>query len=132
MLDGLNNTLSFIDANWSNIIICIGLILGLWKKIDAYRKKSTEEKIKIAKKQIESTIMDKIGRAETDYLAMVQAGSIKRAQVIDEIFKEYPVLAQVTNQEELVNWIDSVINDGLIELRKIFETNEKTIVVAEV
>lgn len=132
MLDGLNNTLSFIDTNWSNIIICIGLILGLWKKIDDYRKKSTEEKIAIAKKQIESTIMDKIGRAETDYLAMVQAGSIKRAQVIDEIFKEYPVLTQVTNQEELVNWIDSVINDGLIELRKIFETNEKTIVVAEV
>lgn len=132
MLTGLNNTLAFINANWTNIIILIGLVLGLWKKIDDYRKKSTEEKIEIAKKQIKETIMDKIGRAETDWIEMVQAGSFKRAQVIREIFAEYKILEEVADQEELIKWIDSVIDEGLIELRKIFETNEKTVVVAEV
>lgn len=71
--------------------------------------------------QIQETMLKFVTRAETDYLEWVSAGAIKRSEVIDVIFKEYPILSKVTNQEELIVWIDSVIDEALRTMRKIFE-----------
>ena len=51
--------------------------------------------------------------------------SIKRAQVIDELFANYPILSKVTNQEDLIKWIDDVIDESLITLREIVENNKQ-------
>jgi 3-methyladenine DNA glycosylase/8-oxoguanine DNA glycosylase len=59
--------------------------------------------------------------AEESYFEWVNAGGIKRSQVIDEIFAKYPVLSKVTNQEELIAWLDSVIDESLKIMRDIFE-----------
>ena len=91
--------------------------------------KSDEEKIEIAKKLIRETIMDYITRSELQYEDMIKAGSIKRAKVIKEIFKEYPILNKVADQDSVIEFIDETINDGLIELRKIIEQNETSFVI---
>ena len=68
--------------------------------------KSDEEKIDIAQKQIRETMLKLITDAEQDYDEWKLAGSIKRAQVIDKIFANYPILSKVTDQKESIKWID--------------------------
>ena len=125
ILNGIKNFLSFINDNWTTILVIIGLALALWKKIESYSKLSTDKKIEIAKKQISENILKLITQAEKDYAEWENAGSIKRSEVISEIYKEYPILAKVVNQEELVKWIDEQIDNALPTLRDIIKENEK-------
>ena len=131
ILNGIKNFLSLINDNWTTILVIIGLALALWKKIESYLKLSTDKKIEIAKKQISENILKLITQAEKDYAEWEKAGSIKRSEVISEIYKEYPILAKVVNQEELVKWIDEQIDNALPTLREIIKQNESTTNVAK-
>lgn len=126
ILNGIKNFLSLINDNWTTILVIIGLALALWKKIESYSKLSTDKKIEIAKKQISENILKLITQAEKDYAEWEKAGSIKRSEVISEIYKEYPILAKVVNQEKLVKWIDEQIDNALPTLRDIIKENEKS------
>ena len=126
ILNGIKNFLSLINDNWTTILVIVGLALALWKKIESYSKLSTDKKIEIAKKQISENILKLITQAEKDYAEWEKAGSIKRSEVISEIYKEYPILAKVVNQEELVKWIDEQIDNALPTLREIIKENEKS------
>ena len=121
ILDGIKNFLNLINDNWTSIIVIIGLCVVIKNKASDYFKKSDDEKIAIAKDQLK-----KITEAEKDYAEWSKAGSIKRSQVIEEIYKEYPVLQKVVNQEELVKYIDELIDSALPELRKIWEQSNIT------
>ena len=125
ILNGIQKFLQIINDNWTTILVVIGLLLALWKKIDSYRKLSTDEKIEIAKKQISENILKLITQAEKDYAEWEKAGNIKRSEVISEIYKEYPILAKVVDQEELIKWIDEQIDNALPTLREIIKENEK-------
>ena len=125
ILNGIQNFLQLINDNWTSILVIIGLLLALWKKIESYSKLSTEKKIEIAKKQISENILKLITQAEKDYAEWEKAGSIKRSEVISEIYKEYPILAKVVNQDELIKWIDEQIDNALPTLRDIIKQNEK-------
>ena len=61
--------------------------------------------------------------AEIDYESWNKAGSIKRSQVIQKIFEKYPILTKVSNQTEIIEWIDETINISLKELCKIVAEN---------
>ena len=124
ILNGIQNFLQFINDNWTIIIVIIGLIISIVKKIKDYFSKTDEEKIAIAKKQIQEIILRLVTDAEMDYLEWTSAGCIKRAQVIEQIFEMYPVLSKVTKQENIIAWIDSVIDDALKTMREIFAKNE--------
>jgi hypothetical protein len=65
-----------------------------------------------------------VTEAEKDYLEWTKAGAVKRAQVIDKIFAMYPVLSMITNQKEIIAWLDKMIDKALKEMRKIFEENQ--------
>ena len=125
ILNGIKNFLSLINDNWTTILVIVGLALALWKKIESYSKLSTDKKIEIAKKQISENILKLITQAEKDYAEWENAGSIKRSEVISEIYKEYPILAKVVNQDKLVKWIDEQIDNALPTLRDIIKENEK-------
>lgn len=125
ILDGVKNFLEFVNENWTTIVVIIGLIIAIAKKGVAFFSKSDEEKIAIAKKQIQETMLKLITDAEENYNEWKQAGSIKRAEVIDELFANYPILSKVTNQEDLIKWIDDVIDESLITLREIVENNKQ-------
>ena len=126
ILDGIKNFLNLINDNWTSIIVIIGLCVFIKNKASDYFKKSDDEKIAIAKDQLKNIILQKITEAEKDYAEWSKAGSIKRSQVIEEIYKEYPVLQKVVNQEELVKYIDELIDSALPELRKIWEQSNIT------
>lgn len=126
MLKGIQNFLQFINDNWTTIVVIISLIIAIGKKTYDYFSKSDEERIEVAKKQISEICLKLISDAEVNYESWNKAGSIKRAQVIQKIFADYPILAKVTDQEKLVEWIDETIDTSLKELRKIVADNPKT------
>ena len=126
MLNGLRNFLQFINDNWTTIVVIISLAIAITKRACDYFSRSDEEKIEIAKKQISEVCLKLISDAEVDYESWNKAGSIKRAQVIQKIFNDYPVLTKVTDQDKLVEWIDETINTSLKELRKIVTENPKS------
>ena len=126
MLDGIKNFLSLVNDNWTTIAVIISLLVALVRKIMAYLKQSEEKRIEIAKAQIRETILKLITDAEVNYDEWNKAGSVKRSQVIQEIFKEYPVLSKVVDQADLIEWIDNQINTSLKELRKIVAQQNKT------
>ena len=124
VLNGIKNFLQMINDNWTTILVIVGLVVAIVKKVKDYVKKSDEEKIAIAKEQITNTVLKLITEAEKNYSEWSQAGSIKRSQVIDAIYTKYPILSKVANQEELIAFIDDAINNALKTLREVVEVNK--------
>lgn len=126
-LNGIKNLLLLVNESWAIIIVIIGLVFSISKKVKEYFSKSEEEQIAIIKKQIEETMLRLVTDAEKDYRQWMQAGEIKRSQVIEEIFLMYPILSKVTNQEELIQWIDNTINEALKTMRDVCAINAKQV-----
>lgn len=124
ILDGVRNFLQIVNDNWTTITVIIGLCVAIGKKAKKYLSKSEEDKIAIAKAQIKEMILKMITDAEEDYEQWNKAGSIKRSQVIGEIFATYPVLSRVIDQNELIRWIDNEIDNALIILRQVIKENK--------
>ena len=123
MLTGIQNFLQFINDNWTAILIILALGFSIALKIKNLFTKGKNGQIEIAKAQIKQIILKLITDAEIDYNDWAKSGSIKRAQVIQQIYTDYPILAKVTDQETLIAWIDAEINNSLKELRKIVAEN---------
>lgn len=123
-MEGIKNLLTFLNNNWTVILICIGAIVGIVNKTISYFSKSKNERIEIAKKQIEQEILKMISDAESEYKEWEKAGEIKRSEVIGEIFKKYPILSKVVDQGELIQWIDELIDNSLDTLRDIISQQE--------
>lgn len=124
MLDGLKNFLSFMNDNWTTIVVIISLLIAIYQKIRSFISKSNEEKIASAKAQIKEIVLKLITDAEIDYEHWNKTGSIKRSQVIQKIFEEYPILAKAVDQKAVIAWIDEFIDESLKELRKVLAEGE--------
>ena len=123
-LDGLKNFLQLIEANYMTILVCIGIIIGFYQKAKIFFKKDKQERYEIAKQQIREVMLKKITTAEIDFAEWNKSGSIKRSQVIEEIYKQFPILSKMTDQEAVVAWIDEEINNSLKTLRTVVKENE--------
>ena len=123
-LYAIQNFLQLVNDNWTVIIIIVALLISIGKKAKEFFSKSDDEKIAIAKKQVQETMLKLITDAEIDWQDYKNAGSVKRAQVIEEIFEKYPVLSKVTDQEALIAWIDETIDDALKTMREVFAENK--------
>lgn len=125
MLKGIQNFLQFINDNWTTIIIIIALGVSIALKVKNLFTKDKNGQIEIAKAQIKQIVLKLIADAEADYSNTVSAGSIKRAQVIKQIFNDYPILTKIADQKTVIEWIDNEINNSLKELRKIVAINQQ-------
>ena len=125
ILIGLKNFLELINQNWTLITVIIGLGILVFKRIKSYLSLSEQEKISLALKQIRVTALKMVTDAECAYEDWVKAGAIKRSEVINEIFEKYPILNKVTDQEALIKTLDDIIDNALVEMRKIIEENVK-------
>lgn len=123
-LYAIQNFLQLVNDNWTVIIVIVALLISIGKKAKEFFSKSDDEKIAIAKKQVQETMLKLITDAEVDWQDYKKSGSVKRAQVIEEIFEKYPVLSKVTDQEALIAWIDETIDDALKTMREVFTENK--------
>lgn len=115
-MQSIVNLLQFLNNNWSMIIIIIGLGITLYKKIKSYLKLSTQQKIDVAWQQIEEIIMKLVSDAELDWKDFSKAGQIKRSAVIEKIYKDYPILNKIMDQDEVLKKIDELIDEALKEV----------------
>ena len=118
-LNGIQNFLMMINENWTTIIVIIGFIIMIFKKIKDFLYLSEDEKVQAAKDQLQNIVLSLVSNAELDYKEYEAAGQIKRSQVIDEIFEKYPILTKVTDQEELLEYIDKLIDEALETVRVV-------------
>ena len=123
ILTGLKNFLDLINQNWTLITVVIGLGILVFKKVKNYLSLSEQEKIDLALGQIRITALKLVTEAECAYEDWIKAGSVKRSEVIDEIFEKYPILNKVTDQETLIKTLDNIIDEALVEMRKVIEEN---------
>lgn len=122
-MKGIQSFLELINNNWTSILVCIGLVIGIIKKVVDFFSKTDEERIEIVKKEIQQTMLKMISDAEANYADWNKAGEIKRSQVIKEIYERYPILSKAINQEEMIAWIDNEIDNSLKTLREIIKVN---------
>lgn len=123
-LYAIQNFLQLINDNWTVIIVIVALLISIGKKAKEFFSKSDDEKIAIAKKQVQETMLKLVTDAEIDWQDYKKTGSVKRAQVIEEIFEKYPILSKVADQEALIAWIDETIDDALKTMREVFTENK--------
>ena len=123
-MDGIKNLLQILNDNWTTILVCAGLIVGLVQRTIKYFSKTNEERVEIAKTQIEQSILKMITDAESNYEDWNKAGEVKRSQVIGKIFAQYPILSKVTNQAEIIDWIDREIDNSLKTLENLIIQNK--------
>lgn len=124
VLTGIQNFLNFINTNWTMIASIITVCVVIANKIKVYFNLSQDKQIEIAKAQISEIMLMLVTKAEVSYSEWVKSGEIKRAEVIDQVFAMYPILSKVSNQKEVIAWIDLAIDDALKTMRKIFEENK--------
>lgn len=124
ILNGVQNFLALVNDNWTTIMVMIGLAIAVVRKVKNYISKSDDEKIEIAKAQIKETVLKMVTEAEVDYEEWNKAGSIKRSQVIGQIYADYPVLSKVVDQQALIAWIDETIDESLKTLREVVSNNK--------
>ena len=118
-MQGVQKFLQLLNDNWITILVCLGCVAGIVRKTVDFFSKSYDEKIKIAKSQIQETILKMISDAECEWEDWNGAGS----QVIEEIYRKYPILSKVKDQTALTEWIDNQIKESLKTLREIVATN---------
>ena len=123
ILNGVKHLVDFVNDNWTLIVIVIGMVITLINRIRAFVKMSEEDRINSIKVLIKETLLEKVTNAEIEYEDWIKAGAIKRSQVINEIYEQYPTLYQVVDQEELIKWIDTEIELALKTMRDIFTQN---------
>ena len=126
-MTGLKNFLMFIYLHYVEIMVCIGLLIGIYHKIRSFLDKSQDEQITIAKKQIKEIMLKMVTEAEADYDEWNKAGSIKRSQVIEKIFELYPILSKTVDQQSIINWIDYQIDSSLETLAEVIKANDKEV-----
>lgn len=122
-MNGVINFLTFLNENWISILILFGIILGFFQKSISYFSKSKNEKIDIAKTQVKEVLLKMVSDAEDEYIEISGAGKIKRSKVISNIFEQFPILSKVVDQESLIAWIDSEIDNSLEILRTIISSH---------
>jgi len=142
-MNSLQKLLQFIVDNWSQIVIILTLLLTIYTKLKKFyadwkqktkeqqeqeARQAFEKAVNIAKKALADYILILVSKAEVDWKSQDgKLGATKRAQVIEEIYKKYPVLEQVEDKKELLKYIDKLIDDALKIVREELREPAKTL-----
>ena len=118
-INGIKNFLELINNNWTTIMVVCGLCVSLYYKIMQFIKLSDDEKINQTKTVIKNVMLSLISDAEINYSEWNKSGAIKRAEVLNRIFTDYPILNKVTDKDKLISEIDSMLDESLKEMRNI-------------
>lgn len=143
-MDGIKHFLELLNENWPTIVAIAGLLYAIYLKAkktwETWQAMTEEEKQKELDRQIEiawqllgEVILSLVSQAELDwYSEDGKLGQIKRSQVISQVFEMFPVLSYFTDQEELMKYIDKLIDEALIIVREKIRDASKVGNVVEV
>ena len=119
------NFLTWINENWTFIILILSLLLGIYKKISSYLKLANEQKIQKALDMVRPVILEKMFNAELDWSSIKKSGSLKKSQVISQLYSEFPILKDIVSQGKLIEGISDIIDSELTDLNTIIQKGGK-------
>lgn len=123
-MTGFMNFLKFIYENWTLIAVVLGLIARGIIYFKNFKERTKEEQIEAVKEQIKNGMLSMVTEAEKNYEDWNKAGTIKRSEVIEKIYAQYPILSLVVKQDELTVWIDNEIDNALNTLAQVIARQE--------
>ena len=130
MISGLKNFLQLINDNWATIVAVVTLCYGIYykasKALADWNAKSEADKQAEIQKQIDNAklilgeqILKLVSKAELDWQSdSCKLGPIRRAEVIEKIYAQYPVLLYAADQQEVIAYIDMLIDKALVVVRE--------------
>ena len=118
----IKNALEFINQNWTLIVAICAALFGVYLKIKAFFSQSKENQVRAAIEAVRLSLLSWVTEAELAYGG--GTGAIKRSQVLKKIFEAYPILTQVLDPVELTAKLDKMIDDSLVDMRKLLENSE--------
>lgn len=104
----------FICENWFVIVVAIAVVIYTVEKTLML---SQEERIAMAKYIIAVSIDAIVAEAEEKFADYEKSGQLKRSYVIQTIYTKHPEFGRTVEQEELIEWIDKLIEDSVARLR---------------
>ena len=119
------NALNWLYHNWTLILIIIAVVIVIYKKTKKFIANISNGKLEQTKTEISQIMLHLVAEAEKKYSDMVQSGAIKRSYVIKELYSRYPILESIADQDVIIEWIDGVIDEALVTLRKVISNTEK-------
>lgn len=120
-MNAINNLIQFLNDNWTLLTAIAAGVFGICVKVKRWLKKSKVERQKAAIEAVRLSMLDLVTNAEKEF--GTGAGVIKRSQVLNKIFEQYPVLAEALNIEDTTSMLDEMIEDALDDLREMLENN---------
>ncbi len=129
-MNGIKNFLQLIVDNWATIVAIATLVYGIYvrtkKAIVDWNAKSEAEKqaeidlqIANAKKVLGEQILKLVSKAELEWQSdTCKLGKVRRAEVIEKIYAQYPILLYAADQQEMIDYIDSLIDKALVVVRE--------------
>lgn len=136
-MESIIKLLKWFYENWASIATIICLCIGLYFKVkdivdkylamnEAEKAAAAEEAVEAAKRTLKETILLYVNKAENDWAEEAgKMGKTKKAQVISEIFKDFPELAGTETNNEILWFIDNLIDKALEEMNKEYASYEE-------
>lgn len=123
-MQGLVNTANFILENWSNIVFVAAVFIAVFFRIKKFFSMSKEDQKEAVLKVVKEEILKIMSDAEKDWDNYVKSGEIKKSQVINTIYEQFPALSSFANQDEIIKQISDMIDEVKPTMDKIFEKTE--------
>lgn len=120
-MEAVTKAVTFLNENWTLILTVVAAAGGIVAKTANWLKKDKAEKKEAAIDAIRKTALSLVTEAERRYGS--GTGAVKRAKVLEKIFEKYPVIAQVINKDDTAELLDKIIDEALVELRELLESN---------
>ena len=110
---------AFLDSAWSIFLVLLGIFIFLCNKITNYMKLTKEQKVEAALKVVKAELLKLMSDAEIEWQDFNKSGEIKKSQVISEIYKKFPFLAEYISQDELIEKIGEMIEEQKAKMDEI-------------
>ena len=83
------------------------------------RKMSKEERLEAILKIVKTQLLKFMGEAEVQWEAYKKSGALKKSQVIQKIYEQFPLLKEYIDQDTLIQKISDMIEDEMENLNKV-------------
>lgn len=124
-MTGIVNTLSFIEHNWSNIVLIAAILFVLCKKIASFLSLSKEEKVEAAYAVIREQLLKYMCEAEINWKDYKKSGLLKKSEVITKIYTQFPILKDYISQEDLIADLTEMIDSCMEDMNTIINGMNK-------
>lgn len=118
-MNGLTNTLNFIQENWSNVLLILTAVITVICRIVSISKLSKTQKVEAILTIVKSELLKFMSEAEIDWKEYEKSGLLKKSDVITKIYDKFPLLKEYLDQETLIKRISDMIELGMQEMNKV-------------